>query len=81
MAGAVMEVHLEMHRQVCEELRKFPRGKADQNLFRTSYQQVRMNALGRNEQAGPGVEDAITAAVALVRSTYPAFEPTIDRDP
>lgn len=66
-----------MLNQVLTELSRIPRGDLAQNLYRSAYEQARLNALGRQPEVGPTAADAHAVALQAVRNQFPAFAPVL----
>jgi hypothetical protein len=66
-----------MNTMIADELKVIPRGKLPQNLFRSDYQQGRLNALGSNPEMGPLPADERAVALQVVRASYPDFTPVV----
>lgn len=66
-----------MLNQVLTELSGIPRGDLAQNLYRSAYEQARLNGLGRQPEIGPTATDAHAAALRIVRRQFPGFTPVL----
>jgi hypothetical protein len=65
--------------QIAAELSAIPKGSFGQNVFRSVFQNLRANGLGRRpEYPGATLEDTILRAISFVRANFPAFEAHID---
>jgi hypothetical protein len=62
---------------VKEELKRYPRGGASQNLFRAVYEMTRLHGLSRKSTIPGTPEAAHDAALETVRKQHPDFEPRI----
>jgi hypothetical protein len=62
-----------MNETVSADLLHFPRGDRAQNIFRSVFQQVRMNGLGRTRELPPTFGAALDLAHRLVRQSDPAL--------
>lgn len=62
---------------IAEELARIPRGDLPQNVYRSIYEQARLNALGRRPEVGPDPADAHAVALMAVRESHPDFIPTL----
>ena len=66
-----------MNPLIVEELTRIPRGSFPQNVYRSIYEQARLNALGRHPEVGPDPADAHAVALKTVRESHPDFVPTL----
>lgn len=66
---------------VKEEMKRYPRGGASQNLFRAVYEMTRLHGLSRKSTIPGTPEAAHDAALETVRKQHPDFAPrVIDSD-
>ena len=66
-----------MNPLIAEELARIPRGGFSQNVYRSIYEQSRLNALARHPEIGPDPADAPAVALKTVRESHPDFVPTV----
>jgi hypothetical protein len=60
-----------------QELRRYPRGDAPQNLFRVLYEMTRLHGLGRSSTIPGTSEAAYDSALESVRKQHPDFAPQV----
>jgi len=60
---------------VIAELQAIPRGDLPQNLYRSAYEQARLNSLGSHPELAPTPDAAHQCALDLVRQHHPSFLP------
>lgn len=71
----------EMNSLVASELARYPRGQpgSEQNFFRSVFQNVLMNSLGKDPHIQGGRSVIEAEAIRILRGHFPAFTPTVDR--
>ena len=65
-----------MNAEVGADLKHIPRGPMPQGLLRASFQNTRMNSLGRNPQVEGSAGDILRWCLTLLQKVFPghAFE-------
>jgi hypothetical protein len=66
-----------MNPLIAEELGRIPRDGLAQNLYRSAYEQARLNALGSHSEIGLDPAEAHSVALQAVRAHYPDFSPEL----
>jgi hypothetical protein len=66
-----------MNPTIAAELGRIPRGSLAQNMYRSAYEQARLNALGSRAKIGREPADAHNVALQVVRAQYPDFSPDL----
>lgn len=64
-----------MYAEIAKELEDLPRGSLNQDMYRTAYEQARLNPFGAHPEIGQTPEDAHAAALRAVREEDPTFVP------
>jgi hypothetical protein len=65
----------EMLAAVKTELEAIPKGSLNQNIYRSAYEQARLNSLSTDAEATP--EAAHATALRIVRQDDPGFGPDL----
>jgi hypothetical protein len=68
----------EMRETVREELKHVPRGDSEQNMFRASYQIMRMNSMGKKAQLPNSKQVVLKSCIDHYKKTTPNFTPQFD---